>query len=351
MIHLGIDHHKKYCHVVALKDSGEIVWEGQVNSDREAFQELKSLLPAGEPVQSVLEAGRNWGVLYDALEELELHPKLANPLKVRRIAESFVKTDKIDATVHATLLKAGMTPAVHVPSKEVREQRNLVRQRTWLVRMQTALKNRIHMLLDRHQFVPPVKSDLFGLMGRAWLKTVSLGTPDQWLLEQDLALLDILKAQIRQAERWIDQTLQSHPYFWILQSLPGIGPTLAPLIALEVDTIERFAGVHKFVAYCGLAPSTYSSGGKTFHGKLIPTCNRQLRYAFVEAAWGAVRSSIYFSTFFKRLKYRKGPQIAIGAVARKLCEITYFCLKNKRVYREKIYCFHAGRPGEGLARR
>ncbi len=351
MIHLGIDHHKAYSHVVALKDSGEILWEGRLKSDREAFLELKEVLPAEEPVQSVLEAGRNWGLLYDTLEELELHPKLANPLKTRMIADSFVKTDKIDATVHALLLKAGMTPLVYVPSKEVRAQRNLLRQRGWLVRVQTSLKNRIHNVLDRHHLTPPVTSDLFGLMGRGWMKNLALGHPDELLLQADLALLDTLRAQIRQTEQWIEKSLQTHPHLPVLQSLPGIGKILGAQIALEVDRIERFAGAQKFVAYCGLAPSTYSSGGRTFHGRLIPTCNRHLRYAFIEAAWGAVRSSVYFSTFFKRIKYRKGPQIAIGAVARKLCEITYVCLKRNRVYREKIYCFHAGRPGDGLARR
>ena len=34
MIHLGIDHHKKYSHVVAMSDLGEIVWDGQLDSNR-----------------------------------------------------------------------------------------------------------------------------------------------------------------------------------------------------------------------------------------------------------------------------------------------------------------------------
>ena len=107
MIHIGIDHHKRYSHVVAMNDSGEICWDGRLASEREAFQSLKASLPSGEPVQSVLEAGRNWGILFDALEDLDMNPKLANPLKMRLIAETFTKTDKIDATTHAIILKAG----------------------------------------------------------------------------------------------------------------------------------------------------------------------------------------------------------------------------------------------------
>jgi hypothetical protein len=67
-------------------------------------------LPAGEPIQSVLEAGWNWGILFDRLEALEFNPKLANPLKTRWIAESFAKTDQIDATVHVAPYSEGENP-------------------------------------------------------------------------------------------------------------------------------------------------------------------------------------------------------------------------------------------------
>ena len=339
MIHIGIDHHKKYSYVVAMNDKGEICWEGQCASTPESFQSLREHLPQGEPVQSVLEAGRNWGILFDALEELEFHPKLANPLKMRTIAETFTKTDQIDATTHAIILKAGLTPLVHVPSKEVRNQKNLLRQRTWLVKMQTMIKNRVHNIIDRNHFTVPDQTDLFGVHGRAWMSALELPDPDDKLLTSHLELLKIVQAHIRQTEQWIDSTLQHNPNIPILESLPGIGKILAALIALEVDTIHRFSSSAKLCAYSGLANSTYSSAGKTFHGGLIPACNHHLRYAFVEAAWPAIRVSPYFAAFFKRLKARVGSHDAIGAVARRLCEITYSCLWNQRRYQERPYHF------------
>lgn len=339
MIHVGIDHHKKFSHVVAMDDVGKIIWDGKLASTKEAFVSLKESLPEGEPVHSVLEAGWNWGVLYDALEELELHPNLANPLKVRLIAESFIKTDRIDATVHAMMLRAGITPLVHVPDKEVRDQKNLLRERFWLVRLQTAFKNRIHALLSRNHVEAPERTDLFGSHGRAWMNALSLRDPDAKLLQSDLELLDFVRSHVRQTEKWIDETLKVNANIPILMTLPGVGKTLGALMALEIDTIERFMTPEKFCSYSGLACSTYSSGGKTFHGGLIPACNRHLRYAFIEAAWTAVRVSPYFSAFFKRLKARKGSHDAIGAVGRKLCEITWHCLKKKRNYKEQPYHF------------
>lgn len=241
MIHIGIDHHKRYSHVVAMDDLGTICWDGRLTSDKEAFQSLKESLPSGESVQSVLEAGRNWGILFDALEELEMNPKLANPLKMRLIAETFTKTDKIDATTHAIILKAGLTPLVHVPSKEVRDQKNLLRQRVWLVKLQTMLKNRIHNVLDRNHLKSPERSDIFGSHGRAWMNALDLRDPDGKLLKSDLELLDTIKSHIRQTEKWIDDALKENPYIPILMTFPGVGKILAALIALEIDVIDRFA--------------------------------------------------------------------------------------------------------------
>lgn len=213
MIHLGIDHHKKYCHVVALNDAAEIVWDGRIDSERRAFVELKKQLPLDQPVQSVIKAGWNWGKLYDALHELGFNPKLANPLKTRLIAESVVKTDRIDALTHAQLLRAGMTPLVHVP------------------------------------------------------------TPEE------------LKAN----------ALYPH-----VLSLPGVGPILGALIALEIGDIARFASAERLCSYSGLVSSAYSSGGKTRHGGTIPTSNAYLRFAYVEASWSAIRTSPYLRAFYAK---------------------------------------------------
>lgn len=350
MIHLGIDHHKKYSHVVAMTDSGAICWDGQLDSTREAFRLMKESLPADEPVQCVLEAGRNWGILYDALEELGMNPKLANPLKMRLIAETFTKTDKIDAATHAIILRAGLTPLVHVPSKEVREQKNLLRQRVWLVKLQTMLKNRIHNVLDRNHLTQPERTDIFVSHGRAWMNALDLRDPDGKLLKADLELLDTLRAHIRQTEKWIDEALKENAYLPILMTFPGVGKITAALIALEINTIERFASPAKFCSYSGLACSTYSSGGKTFHGGLIPTSNHHLSHAFIEAAWTAVRVSPYFQAFYRRLKSRKGSQDAIGAVGRKICEITWYCLKKNTPYKEKPYQYKPHRSVAVIAR-
>ena len=116
-------------------------------------------------------------------------------------------------------------------------------------------------------------------------------------------------------------------------SLPGMGPILAAVVVSEIDGIERFHSAQKLCGYAGLCPSTSSSGGKTFQGKLMRHCNKWLRWGFVEASWVAVGCSPYFADLYK-LKRAAGKKAntAILAVARRMARITWQLLTQRRNY-------------------
>jgi len=335
MYYLGIDHHKKYSQVAVVDEKGKVHSNGKIANEKKAFTLLKEYYK--EPYRAVIEAGRNWGMMYDLLEELDIKTVVAHPLKTRAIADAKIKSDSIDAKILAHLLRADLIPEVHVPPKEVREQKNLLRHRVWLVRLQTMTKNRIHQLIDRnHVKALPVRN-LFGKIGRGFLKSLNLSGIDQRLLKDHLELLDSLHEHIRKTEVWIDKELKDNPLIDIMITLPGFGKILSALAALEIDDINRFCTPAKFASYCALIPSTFASGGKVYHGNLIPTGNRWLRYSFIEASWVATRSSYYCRAYFERIKHRKSSNVAIVALARRLSEIAYKCLKEKRVYEERPY--------------
>jgi transposase len=332
MYYAGVDAHKRYSRVVVTDQSGQRITQASLDNDQKAFEEFfHDYLPA----KAVVEASRTWGVVYDILEEIGVQPVLANPLKTRAIAEARIKTDTIDATTLSNLLRADLIPAVHVPSKEVRSQKNLLRQRLWLVGLKTMVKNRIHDILDRNHVALPPAKDIFGRSGRRFLAELVLASPDDSLLEAHLALLDHILEQIKGAEKWIDEALEDHPGVAVVNSLPGFGRVLSALVALEIDEISRFNRPDKLCAYAGLVPTTYASGGKVYHGRLLPSCNRWLRWAFVEASWVAQRTSPYCHAYYERIKRRKGANSANTALARRLCEITWHCLKENRHYQER----------------
>lgn len=343
MYYLGIDHHKKYSQVVVLNQEGTHIMQQKMANTKPAFQRLKQSLDSraasavSSQYTSVIEASLGWGALYDVLDELALHPVVANPLKVRAIADAFIKTDTIDATTLAQLLRTHLIPKVYVPAKEVREQKNILRYRFWLVKLQTMVKNRIYDLLNRNHIEVPEGLNLFSNPGKVFLDSLMLSTSEQRLLQEQRNLLTVLSRDIKATELWIKEVFQNHPGLIILDSLPGFGTILSALAALEIDTIDRFPTPAKFASYCGLIPSTYARGGKIYHGDLIPTANKWLKYVFIEAAWTATRCSGYCQAYLHRIKAAKGANVAIVALARRLSEIAFYCLKEHRLYEERPY--------------
>lgn len=336
MNYVGIDYHKKYSHVTAVNDEGQVIDSKRLDNDVTLFREFFQGL--GEKSQAVVEASRTWGVMYDLLESLDEVDSvtLAHPLKVRAIAEAKIKTDKIDSETLAQLLRVNLIPAAYIPGKETRVLKEMIRQRVFLVRMRTRLKNRIHVLLDRLHVPLPAASDLFGQRGTRYLKELKLQGVDHEILQEDLELLEVFNRLIKEAEKQIGSLTSEDPRVRLLRTVPGLGPILAAVVAMEIDTIERFKDPSKLASYVGLVPSTYSSGGKTWHGRLLPWCNKWLRWAFVEAAWVSIRNSAYCRRYFETRKRNKGAHTAAIALARQLSQIVWHVLKEKRNYEERL---------------
>jgi len=334
MMYLGIDHHKHYSQVVVMDKDGITHLNRKINNDKESIETLKRRF--NQPIKAVIEAGHNWGKMYDLLEESNIATEVAHPLKVRAIAEARIKTDSIDAKTLAHLLRTDLIPSVHVPSKEVREQKNLLRYRLWLVKLQTMTKNRIYNVLDRNS-IDTKGLNIFAKKTREQIKNLSLKDIDKKLLKDHYDILEVIEQHIKDTESWIDSSLKDNQYIAILDSMPGFAKILSALAALEIDNVERFAHPGKFASYCGLIPSTYSSGGKTYHGRLICTCNSYLKYAFIEAAWASIRSSTYCRSCYEKIKESKGSNVAIVSLARRLSQIAYKCLKENRKYEERPY--------------
>jgi transposase len=278
----------------------------------------------------------NWHWLLEILEGAMPREDivLANPFKTRIIAEAQIKTDKVDARILADLLRGNLIASVHLCGKATREIKEVLRQRCFFVRQRTMLRNRIHRLLGaQHGLKLPQCSDLFGAKGMSFLDKLELAAPAGFLLTQQLALLRELALRIREDEKGLATMMEASPALDHVRSIPGMGPILAGVVVSEIDNIRRFASAQKLCGYVGLCPSTSSSGGKTFQGKLLPRCNKWLRWAFVEAAWVAVGCSPYFGDFYRRKRtLGKKANSAILATARLMARITWQLLRQGRDY-------------------
>ena len=278
---IGIDYHKRYSVFCVLDAQGMILERGRI--DHLCPEQFVSLVRRWPGCRVVFEACMNWHWLLEILEEAMPREDivLANPFKTRIIAEAQIKTDKVDARILADLLRANLIAKVHICGKATRELKEMLRQRCFFVRQRTMVRNRIHRLLGaQHEVKLPQCSDLFGRKGLSFLEKLELPAPASLLLTQQLALLKELGVRIHEDEKALAGLLQETPALNYVRSLPGMGPILAAVVLSEIDGIERFPSAQKLCGYAGLCPSTHSSGGKTFQGKLLRHCNKWLRSRF-----------------------------------------------------------------------
>jgi transposase len=335
MLYTGIDYHKRYSVACTLDAQGRKVQEARIDGNAvEAFARYFRQL--GTPSEVVIEACWNWGPLYDLLEGLEGVEEvvLSHPAKNRIIADAQIKNDRVDAKALATLLRGDFVARVHVPARAVRQRKNVIRQRLWLARLRTMIRNRIHSVVDRHPHLErPAVKDIFSNQGKAWLKRVPLPPTERTLLDEDLELHALLQTHIAALEADIVVADDVNPLATRLQTLPGVGKILAAVVALELDRVDRFARADKLCAYAGLVPTTHASGGKIAHGRMLPFCNRWLKWAFIEAAWVAVGCSDYFGSFYRLQRSRgKAANTAITIVARRMAKIAWKMLSDERDY-------------------
>lgn len=338
MNYVGIDIHKRYSVCAAQDEQGRKLGVARIEGNLGSgfAQYLRGL---GGRSKVVIEACWGWGKVHDVLEELPevAEVVVANALKTRLIAESQIKTDKIDGAALATLLRGNFISPVHVPPRAVRQRKDELRQRLYWARLRTRIRNRVHALIERQREVAlPQCSDLFGTKGMAALRAMALPEPDGTLLREDLALLEVLNAQIKAQEKRIAAANAADPATQRLLSVPGLGVILAAVIAAEIDSITRFRDAEHLCAYAGLVPTTHASGGKVHHGGLLWRANRWLRWAFIEGAWVAMGCSGYFGALYRRHRERgKAANTAITIVARRMCRIVFQLLKENRDYTQE----------------
>jgi transposase len=266
---------------------------------------------------------------------------LVHARKAKLMMGMINKTDKLDARGLNHLQRNGTLPTVWIPPGELRDQRDLPRTRMVLVRQRTRLKNRIHATLAKYALHDFEMTDLFGAGGRALLRQrLELLPPHtafatRHLLEQ----IETLDRQVEAFEQRIKTVFKPTPDIQRLRTIPGVGLTVAVVIALEVRDVARFPSAEKFAGYAGPTARVHASGGKTRYGRLRPDVNHYLKWAFIEAANTICQTRRraphrHVSRLYERVARRKGHPKAIGAVARHLAEATYWILSKQEPYRE-----------------
>jgi transposase len=192
--------HKETCYATTLDKEWEIIDRREFKNEREEWEKFIDEIPRDSKV--AIEACSCWYPVCDLLEERGIEMVLSHPSKTRIIAEAKIKTDKIDSEILARLLRADFLPQSYIPSKEIRENREVLRLRVQLGKDRTVVKNRIHALLAKngvkHEF-----SDLFGGEGTILLKDIDLPHSQRITLDVLLRQLESVNKEIEYVQKQI----------------------------------------------------------------------------------------------------------------------------------------------------
>jgi transposase len=229
-----------------------------------------------------------------------------------------------------------------------------MRYRADLVALQTTVKNRIHALFHRHGIFHEF-SDLFGGPGRAFLVALcqngsaELSGEALTALRGQVRLLDHLRGQLTDVAQALRGQLEKTPLIRLLKTVPGIGLVLSHVLAAEVGEISRFADHRALASYSLLAPRSNDTGepdrDQAPKGRhLGQRGNRTLKWAFIEAAHGAVRSGGRFRAMWDRVTDQGAKDRNRGyiKVARELVKMAYVVWKKQVPYTDTP----PARPGQ-----
>jgi transposase len=258
---------------------------------------------------------------------------VATTKELRAITEAKVKTDRHDARTLARLLAAGLLHGCWLPDENTRALRRRLGRRAQLVRQRTRCKNEVHAVLMRNLKGRAPVTDVFGKRGRAWLAGLELPADERQTVDGCLRQIDFVDAEIAILERAIAEHALASADIKRLMTVPGVSLMTAATFSAAVGEIQRFGDPRKLVSYLGLDPKVRQSGSAPArHGRISKQGAADVRQMLTEAAFVAVSTAGPMRAFYERVRARRGSQIAIVAVARKLAVLFWHLLTRDEDY-------------------
>jgi transposase len=281
------------------------------------FLKLKSAIK-----NIVYEAGPTGYALARELQNANLPVHVIAPSKTPRPSARQSKTDSLDCRKLAEYAAKKMLRPIAIPTQEQEQDRQICRLRDQLMDKLRRVKIQIKSFLLQHGI-----EELSGL--KAWanyaldsLRKIKLPHQLRYCLDMLLNELDFLKQQLRKLEQQLKELFSQKPHhqtIQILQTHPGVGPTVARQFATEVFNPKRFKNKTELAKYVGLSPMVTQSGQSQRDGPITKTGRPQLRSNLIQAAWIWIRSDRHGKNLYYKLLRNTGQKNkAVTAMARKM---------------------------------
>jgi transposase len=286
---------------------------------------------------SVAEAARDGG------HEVVVVP--AGLVRSLGVGQHGIKTDVRDSrNLSEASCRMVRLPAVHVPSRKSRDRKAMCGVREALVETRTKLINTIRGW-GRAQGLGHIRSGsppTFTRRAREHLKQSGREAPEY--VSRALATIEEMNEGIAAADKELEELAGEDEECQRLMTAPGVGPVTAVRFIAAVDQIERFPNAHTLESYLGLTPGEDSSSGRKRRTGVTKAGAKKVRWVLIQAAWVARRyykdHSLVQWSF--EVEKRRGRQVAITALARRLAGVLYAMWKHRTRYEKDHRAAHAG---------
>jgi len=299
---------------------------------------LKNHYP-GATYKAAYEAGKFGFWIQRQLTALGIECIIVNPADIPKSQkDTMQKTDPRDARNLSLRLQSGVLRGIHIPDEQQEADRVFFRHRKRIWKDLTRCKNRIKGLLAFSGIDIPNQYDNanWSMNFIKWLKDLNcIQQSRRRALDYMIAQVEYLRKELLSISNEIRKMMREQRYntnYYLLRSIPGIGPLTAASLLVEIGGINRFEYFNDLNSFIGLHPMERSSGQSEHKMFLTFRKHRQLRSDLVESAWTARRTDSAMALYFQEQVKKKDSKIVIIKIARKLLNRIRYVLKNQVPY-------------------
>lgn len=330
MEHIGIDLGSRESQVCVRNDIGEVVEEKRCRT-AQLGRYLGKRAPGRVVLETCTEAFRIAGQAREQGHDVRV--VAATLVRSLGIGQRGLKNDRRDARALSEASCRIELPSVHIPSTVSQEVKAICVSREALIKTRTQLVSRVRSYV-RSRRGAPLKATPESLPGkvRSALLADAEGFPAH--LERLLLVIESLSTQIADADEELRTLTANDERMQRLMTVPGVGPVTAARFVAAIDQVDRFPDASSVASYLGLTPGEKTTGFRTKRGRLTRAGAPQVRWALGQAAWSCYlrRPRDPMVQWAKQIAARRGAQVAIMALARKLSHVLYALWKHKTTY-------------------
>lgn len=293
----------------------------------------------GAIYKSAYEAGKFGFWIQRQLTNLGVECLVVNPADIPKSQkDSLQKTDPRDARNISLRLQSGFLRGIHIPDEQQEADRVFFRHRKKILKDLNRCKNRIKGLLAFTGIEIPEVYDNANWSHNFinWLKALDCKqAPRRRALDYKIRQMEFLRKELLSISNDIRKMMREQRYktnYYLLRTIPGIGPLTAASILVEIGDIKRFNTFCHLNSFIGLLPMEHSSGQSENKMSLTVRKHRQLRSDLVESAWTAKRTDPAMALYFDQQIKRKDSKVVIIKIARKLLNRVRYVLINQQPY-------------------